>query len=151
MTCFACADRSHYPGQYAVLLKVLKIHSKCQKTAMMSPKKGNRNKSVQCMPGLNQAVCARNQSWAFRSLSDSFDLIRAINNFRITHSLSAINISRSLMSTACAHMRDITASEESINNDCGLHSWSSCCYPSDHSNVILQCVIIESKSSDRLP
>jgi len=68
------------------------------------------------------------------SLSDSFDLIRAINNFRITHSLQAINISRSLMSTACAHLRDIVSSEASINNDCGLHSWSSCCYPSDHSN-----------------
>src|SRR5689334_15423330 len=92
------------------------------------------HKSVQCM--LLQRLSCDNPLIGDRSLSDSFDLIRAINNFRITHSLQAINISRSLMSTACAHLRDIVSSEASINNDCGLHSWSSCCYPSDHSNVL---------------
>jgi hypothetical protein len=68
------------------------------------------------------------------SLSNSFDLIRGINNYRITHGLAAINISRSLMATGCAHSRDVAHSKKAISNECGLHSWSSCCYPIDHSN-----------------
>ncbi|CEP00767.1 unnamed protein product (mitochondrion) [Plasmodiophora brassicae] len=68
------------------------------------------------------------------ALSDSYAMIRGINNYRISHGLPSINISRSLMSTACAHMRDVTASKKAINLQCGLHSWASCCYPGDHSN-----------------
>lgn len=68
-------------------------------------------------------------------------MIRGINNYRISHGLPSINISRSLMSTACAHMRDVTASKKAINLQCGLHSWASCCYPGDHSNVSAHIVL----------
>lgn len=68
-------------------------------------------------------------------LSKSFELIRAVNNYRLTHGLQAINISRSMMSTGCAHLRDIASKPALLKEpSCGIHSWSSCCYPADHSN-----------------
>ncbi len=70
-------------------------------------------------------------------------LIQLINDYRQTHGLSPVPISKSMMTVAQWHVRDLENHQpdhgtDSRGMDCNMHSWSSngpwtpVCYTSDH-------------------
>jgi uncharacterized protein YkwD len=84
-----------------------------------------------------------NLSWA-QTLSNEpeVQLIKILNDYRLTRGLPIIPISPSLMKVAEAHAKDLEKSSPA--GACNMHSWSSsgdwssCCYTPDHAKA--QCM-----------
>lgn len=54
--------------------------------------------------------------------------------YRTEHGLTNIRLSASLTFVAQSHVKDLVINKPDLLN-CNAHSWSSCCYTSDHANA----------------